>query len=170
MVEEVDSVKHFNETQPVNIANIILTVAWCSPNTRMLSIAAEVDIDRLEEESLEPIDAEHVQSILSSYANTPVYLHVETTNGAYANHFDQRVFNAGAFLRNIQLSFEHAQLKGGHKDPFRVGLKLKENGWVYVQGLTHYEINEDGEFLIAGFNYEGQLAATLEISKHPFKA
>ncbi|WP_207218171.1 hypothetical protein, partial [Staphylococcus aureus] len=64
MVEKVDSMKHFNETQPVNIANIILTVAWCSPNTRRLSTASEVDIDRLEEESLEPIDAEHVQSIL----------------------------------------------------------------------------------------------------------
>ncbi len=40
-----------------------------------------------------------------------VYLHVETTNGAYANHFDQRVFNAGTFLRNIQVTYTHAQLK-----------------------------------------------------------
>ncbi|RNB36572.1 DUF1806 family protein, partial [Staphylococcus aureus] len=31
-------------------------------------------------------------------------------------------------------------------------------GWVYVQGLTHYEINDNNEFLIAGSNYEGQLA------------
>ena len=31
--------------------------------------------------------------------------------------------------------FEHAQLKGGDKDPYRVGLKLKDGGWVYVQGL-----------------------------------
>ena len=37
-------------------------------------------------------------------------------------------------------------------------------------GLTHYEINEQGEFLLAGFNYEGQLAAALEISTQPFKA
>ncbi len=43
-------------------------------------------------------------------------------------------------LRNIQVTYEHAQLKGGNKDPFRVGLKLKDNGWVYVQGLTHYEV------------------------------
>ncbi|SUJ25345.1 Protein of uncharacterised function (DUF1806) [Staphylococcus arlettae] len=117
---------------------------------------------------LELIEREKVQSILTSYANKPVYIHVETTNGAYANHFDQRVFNAGTFLRNINITFEHAQLKGGDKDPFRVGLKLTNNGWVYVQGLTHYEINDNGEFLIAGFNYEGQLAATLEISTQPF--
>ena len=49
-----------------------------------------------------------------------------------------------------------------------VGLKLKDGGWVYVQGLTHYEVNENNEFLIAGFNYEGQLVATIEISKQPF--
>jgi len=117
---------------------------------------------------LEPIKEQEVLDLLTSYANQPVYLHVETTNGAYANHFDQRVFNAGTFLRNIVVTFEHAQLKGGDKDPYRVGLKLKDGGWVYVQGLTHYEVNENNEFLIAGFNYEGQLAATIEISKQPF--
>ncbi|WP_368919180.1 YojF family protein [Staphylococcus epidermidis] len=117
---------------------------------------------------LEPIKEQEVLDLLTSYSNQPVYLHVETTNGAYANHFDQRVFNAGIFLRNIVVTFEHAQLKGGDKDPYRVGLKLKDGGWVYVQGLTHYEVNKNNEFLIAGFNYEGQLAATIEISKQPF--
>ena len=117
---------------------------------------------------LELINAEEVQRLLTSFENKPVFLHVETTNGAYANHFDQRVFNAGTFLRNIQVTYEHAQLKGGEKDPYRVGLKLRDGGWVYVQGLTHYEINDNDEFLIAGFNYEGQLAATLEISEKPF--
>lgn len=61
---------------------------------------------------LEPIKAEEVQRLLTTFENKPVYLHVETTNGAYANHFDQRVFNAGTFLRNIQVTYEHAQLKG----------------------------------------------------------
>ncbi|MBO1199252.1 YojF family protein [Staphylococcus simiae] len=117
---------------------------------------------------LEPIQEQEVLNLLTSYENKPVYLHVETTNGAYANHFDQRVFNAGTFLRNIQVTFEHAQLKGGNKDPYRIGLKLTNGGWVYVQGLTHYEVNHNNEFLIAGFNYEGQLAATLEISERPF--
>ncbi len=120
--------------------------------------------------NLEEIEYDKVQTLLSSYEHKPVYLHVETTNGAYAAHFDQRVFNAGTFLRNIQVTYEHAQLKGGNKDPYRVGLKLKDNGWVYVQGLTHFEVNENDEFLLAGFNYEGQLAAALEISTTPFKA
>lgn len=119
---------------------------------------------------LQPITNDAVQSLLDQYANEPVYIHVETTNGAYASHFDQRVFNAGTFLRNIQITYTHAQLKGGVKDPFRVGLKLQNNGWVYVQGLTHYEVNENDELLLAGFNYEGQLAAALEISRKPFQA
>ena len=117
---------------------------------------------------LEPIKEQEVIDLLTSYANKPVYLHVETTNGAYANHFDQQVFNAGTFLRNILVTYEHAQLKGSEKDPYRVGLKLRDGGWVYVQGLTHYETNDDNEFLIAGFNYEGQLAATIEMSDKPF--
>ena len=54
---------------------------------------------------LEPIKEQEVLDLLTSYSNQPVYLHVETTNGAYANHFDQRVFNAGTFLRNIVVTF-----------------------------------------------------------------
>ena len=69
-------------------------------------------------------------------------------------------------LRNIQVTYEHAQLKGGDKDPFRVGLKLRDGGWVYVQGLTHYEINNNNEFLIAGFNYEGQLPQSRLVKSH----
>ena len=33
---------------------------------------------------LEPIKAEEVQRLLTTFENKPVYLHVETTNGAYA--------------------------------------------------------------------------------------
>ncbi|WP_323703355.1 YojF family protein [Mammaliicoccus sp. Dog046] len=118
---------------------------------------------------MELIQVDHVQSLISEYENKPVYLHVETTNGAYANHFDNKVFNAGTFLRNIQVTFTHAHLTGGNKEPHRVGLKLDNNGWVYVQGLTHYEVTEDKELLLAGLNYEGQLAAALHISSNPFK-
>lgn len=117
---------------------------------------------------MELINQEAVQAHLNEFSNQPVYLHVETTNGAYAAHFDEKVFNAGTFLRNIQVTYQQAKITGGKKDPFRVGLKL-DNGWVYVQGLTHYEITENGEFLMAGLNYQGQLAAALEISKTPFQ-
>lgn len=117
---------------------------------------------------MELIEKQQVQELLNQYQEKPVYLHVETTNGAYASHFDEKVFNAGTFLRNIQVSYIQGIITGGGKEPFRVGLKLN-GGWVYVQGLTHFEIDEQGRFLMAGLNYQGQLAAALEISETPFE-
>ncbi len=59
---------------------------------------------------------------------------MKTTNEP-VNHFDQRVFNAGTFSKNIlQVTYTHAQLKGGNKEPYRIGLKLSNGGWVYVRG------------------------------------
>lgn len=117
---------------------------------------------------LEPINEIEVQK---DSHHTKINLFIYTLKQQMVrmqNHFDQRVFNAGTFLRNIQVTYEHAQLKGGGKDPYRVGLKLRDGGWLHVQGLTHFEVNNNNEFLIAGFNYEGQLAATIEISDKPF--
>ena len=117
---------------------------------------------------MELIEQQQVQNLLNQYQNKPVYLHVETTNGAYASHFDEKVFNAGTFLRNIQVSYIQGIITGGNKEPYRVGLKL-DNGWIYVQGLTHFEIDAQGRFLMAGLNYQGQLAAALQISETPFE-
>ena len=47
---------------------------------------------------LEPINEQEVLNLLT-YANKPVYLHVETTNGAYANHFDERVLTQVPFKK-----------------------------------------------------------------------
>ena len=100
-----------------------------------------------------------VQEILSSYENTPVFLHVEITSGMYANHLDQSIFNAGTFLRNIQVEYIQGTIRGGNRSKeHRVGLK----------GLTHYVVNEDGEFIMHGINAEGKLASALEISTKPF--
>ena len=110
-----------------------------------------------------------VQEILSSYENTPVFLHVEITSGMYANHLDQSIFNAGTFLRNIQVEYIQGTIRGGNRSKeHRVGLKLNNGGWIYVLGLTHYVVNEDGEFIMHGINAEGKLASALEISTKPF--
>lgn len=116
---------------------------------------------------MEIINVEQVQNLLNTFQNKQVYLHVETTNGAYASHFDEKVFNAGTFLRNILVSYKQGIITGGNNEPYRVGLKL-DNGWIYVQGLTHFEVDDQGRFLMAGLNYQGQLAAALEISETPF--
>ncbi|MBK3495704.1 YojF family protein [Viridibacillus sp. YIM B01967] len=114
---------------------------------------------------MEIVQIEKLQQLLNSFANKDVYIHLETTNGAYASHFNEKVFNAGAFIRNIKLQYELGKVTADA--PHRVGLKLA-HGWVYAQGITHYEIDEQNRLLMAGHDYDGKLAVALEISKTPF--
>jgi hypothetical protein len=111
------------------------------------------------------VDKEELQTALNSFANKDVYIHLETTNGAYANHFNEQVFNAGAFIRNVKLRYELGKVVADA--PHRVGLKM-EHGWVYAQGITHFEIDDQGRLLMAGLDYSGKLAVALEISETPF--
>lgn len=117
---------------------------------------------------MEKIRPEKVQEILNGYQNKKVYIHVEITSGMYASHLDSNVFNAGTFLRNIQVEFTQGALRGGENGEYRVGLKLSNGGWIYVLGLTDYEVNENNEFIMHGFNHEGRLASALEISSKEF--
>lgn len=111
------------------------------------------------------IDKAILQKEIESFANEDVYLHLETTNGAYASHVNEKTMTVGAFIRNTRIRFERGSVAG--EDPFRVGLKM-EQGWVYAQGLTHWEKDEQGRLLLAGHNEKGQLAVALELSKTPF--
>ena len=114
---------------------------------------------------MKEVQIQEVQELLNSFANKDVYIHLETTNGAYATHFNEQVFNAGAFIRNVKLRYELAKIVAD--SPHRVGLKL-EHGWVYAQGITHFELDEQGRLLMAGLDYSGKLAVALEISETPF--
>ncbi|WP_332631519.1 YojF family protein [Halalkalibacter flavus] len=115
---------------------------------------------------MEAITIQEVQTLIHSYANQEVYLHLETTNGAYASHNDSSFFSASAYIRNAKITYEHGKIIGD--GPYRVGLKL-EIGWVYAEGLTHYEQDELGRLLLAGHGNDGKLAVALEISKTPFE-
>ena len=114
---------------------------------------------------MKPIDLLDSQKALQSYAGLQVYLHLETTNGAYATHNDESFFSAGAFIRNVSICFEEGKIIGD--GPYRVGLRMKE-GWVYAEGITHYEIDEFGRLLMAGLDQNGRLAVAFEISTAPF--
>lgn len=117
---------------------------------------------------MEKIKRDEVQQLLNSYQDKNVYVHVEITSGMYASHIDEQVFNAGTFLRNIPVNYTQGAIRGGNNGEFRVGLKLENSGWIYVLGLTHFEVNENDEFIMHGFNYEGKLASALEISSKEF--
>lgn len=115
---------------------------------------------------MKPVEAKTVQDAINQFANKDVYIHLETTNGAYATHHDKKPFSAGAYIRNALVKFETGKITGN--GPHRVGLKI-QLGWVYAEGITHFEIDELGRLLLAGHDPEGKLAVALEISHIPFK-
>lgn len=115
---------------------------------------------------MEPINMSKVQEKINEFAGLEVYIHLETTNGAYASHFNESFFSAGAYIRNAKVKYEHGKITGD--GPFRVGLKT-EIGWIYAEGITHFEVDEQNRLLLAGHGYDGKLAVALEISKNPFE-
>ena len=116
---------------------------------------------------MEPIkDHKSVQDEIDRFANQDVYIHLETTNGAYASHHDQTFFSAGAYIRNALVRYESGKITG--TDPYRIGLKMSI-GWIYAEGLTHFEVDEEDRLLLAGHDYKGKLAVALEISRKPFE-
>lgn len=115
---------------------------------------------------METVNLQKLQDLLNSFANKDVYIHLETTNGAYASHFDEKVFNAGTFIRNVLIRYELGKVTPDV--PHRVGLKLSNGGWVYAQGITHFELDDQNRLLMAGHGYDGKLAIALEISETPF--
>ncbi|WP_041086909.1 YojF family protein [Jeotgalibacillus soli] len=115
---------------------------------------------------MQPVNLEKVQTLINRFAGKDVYIHLETTNGAYAAHVDEKFFNAGAFIRNAKVRYELGKIIG--EAPSRVGLKL-EMGWIYAQGITHYEFDSKERLLMAGHDYQGKLAVSLQISETPFE-
>lgn len=114
---------------------------------------------------MELVQRDQLQGLIDSFAGKDVYIHLETTNGSYAAHFQEGFFNAGAFIRNIVVNYELGKVAGD--SPHRIGLKLP-SGWIYAQGITHYELDEHGRLLMAGLGPDGKLAVSLEISETPF--
>lgn len=114
---------------------------------------------------MQPIQLNSVDDALQNFLNQPVYLHLETTNGAYANHFNEKVMTVNAFIRNTVVNISRATITGNN--PFRVGLKLEE-GWVVAEGLTDWEVDDQNRLLLAGHNEEGKLAIALQLSITPF--
>ena len=115
---------------------------------------------------MEKIDQVAVQEQLDSFVNREVFIHLETTNGAYASHFGNNGVNVGAYIRNAQLTYTNAVIKGSDTS-YRVGIKTAI-GWVYAEGLSDWEMYE-GKLLLAGHDPEGRLMVALQISETPFE-
>lgn len=114
---------------------------------------------------MEPIRREAVDEALQGYVNQDVYLHLETTNGAYAALRSEASMAVCAYIRNGLVKFNRGSITG--EGPYRVGLKM-DNGWIYAEGLTDWEVDEEGHLLIAGHDPDGRLAVALQLSHQPF--
>ncbi len=114
---------------------------------------------------MKPIRIQDVQKELERFFNQPVYLHLETTNGAYAAHHNEYFLSAGAYIRNGLVEIKHGKIAGA--GPYRVGLKISL-GWIYAEGLTDWELDDKGRLLLAGHDREGKLAVALQLSTEPF--
>ncbi|WP_216830118.1 YojF family protein [Alkalihalobacterium elongatum] len=114
---------------------------------------------------MEAINKQLVQQMIDQLANQEVYVHLETTNGAYTAYRNGTPFSAGVFIRNGKVIYEHGKISGN--GPHRVGLKI-DLGWIYAEGLTHWTM-EGEQLLLAGLDEKGRLAVSLQLSPHPFK-
>lgn len=108
-----------------------------------------------------------VNNALQKFIHTDCYLHLETTNGAYATHRGGKTYSAGAFIRNAKVKIYTAKLTG-NEPSYRVGLKI-DLGWVYAEGLTYVEADTTEQVLLYGLDEHGKLAVALQISPTPFK-
>lgn len=103
---------------------------------------------------MQPIEAEIVKSHLKNFHGKPVYIHCEIT--------------PGGFVRNPTITVVESFLNG--TDPYRATLKLTDNGWVRIEGLTDFEIDHKNRLLLAGHDHLGRLTAALQLSHTPFNA
>jgi len=115
---------------------------------------------------VKPIQPEQVQPELDRLAGKDVYLHLETTTGTYTALGPDKMPPCIAFVRNARIRYERGSVNG--PGPYRIGLKMAE-GWVYGDGLTHAEVDDEGRLLMAGYDDEGRLRIALQIGEKAFR-
>lgn len=106
-----------------------------------------------------------VQQRIDSLKGQELYIHLEQTTGAYAAHFDSSKHPAATFITNVKIRYTHGSISGA--GPYRIGLKMS-HGWVYSEGLTHYEESEKERLILAGHDSQGKLTVALQLSREPF--
>lgn len=111
------------------------------------------------------IDITKVQQLIDNLIGLDLYIHLEMTTGAYAAHLDSTKHPAATFISNAVIRYSHGSITGN--GPYRVGLKT-EQGWVYSEGLTHYEETEAERLILAGHDTAGKLVVALQLSRDPF--
>jgi hypothetical protein len=111
------------------------------------------------------INQSEVQQMIDILKDQDLYIHLEMTTGAYAAHLDHSKHPAATFISNTVIRYSHGSISGS--GPYRVGLKMIQ-GWVYSEGLTHFEESETERLIMAGHDSQGKLVVSLQLSRVPF--
>lgn len=72
-----------------------------------------------------------------------------------------------AYVRNGKLTYHEGKITG-NGPIYQIGLKL-EDGWLYSEGLTDWELTGNGKLLLGGHDQEGNLNIALGLSFQPFE-
>lgn len=107
---------------------------------------------------MQPISPEALGPVLEGYAGRTLYIHLETTAGAYTQN------GFGAFLRGVPVAVRRVRVHG--TGPYRAGLETA-GGFIYAEGLTHWQANGDGRLELEGHDDEGRLTVALTLSPTP---
>ncbi|KQY94685.1 MULTISPECIES: YojF family protein [Paenibacillus] len=114
---------------------------------------------------MEPIQPQDIQNRISELADQDVYVHLELTTGAYAQHLDSTRHPASAFISNAVIRYTQGSISA--TSPYRVGLKTTQ-GWIYAEGLTHVDEQDKDRLILAGHDTQGKLVVALQLSREMF--
>ncbi|ETT63773.1 YojF family protein [Paenibacillus sp. FSL R7-277] len=111
------------------------------------------------------IQPQAIQNRIDDFVSEDLYIHLELTNGAYASHFDSSRAPGSVFISNAEIRYTNGSISG--TGPYRVGLKT-EKGWIYAEGLTHVDEQDNERLILAGHDSMGKLIVALQLSRSPF--
>lgn len=112
-----------------------------------------------------PIQIVDIQNRIDALKDQDLYIHLELTTGAYTAHHDTSKHPAANFITNAVIRYGIGSISGS--GPFRVGLKM-DKGWIYAEGLTHYDETDEERLIMAGHDSTGKLVVALQLGREPF--
>ncbi|CAM3548100.1 DUF1806 domain-containing protein [Paenibacillus lupini] len=101
---------------------------------------------------MRPIIQSEVEELLRVFIGEDIYVHSEATSYV--------------FVRNFKVKLSQAFVAGD--GPYRVAFRFDQIGWLRMEALTHYELDEESRLLLAGYDDRGRMNVALHIGKEPF--
>lgn len=99
-----------------------------------------------------PITKMETEAELRKFVGAEAYIHSEATSFV--------------FVRNFKVRVTQAFVAG--EGSFRAALRFDGHGWLRMEALTHFEVDEQGRLLLAGYDDRGRMNVALHLGREPF--